>query len=49
MPVVIYNALSQPGLLNFGQALAMSTILMLTSAIGLVAIERFRINDIGEF
>ena len=49
MPVVIYRALSQPGLLNFGQALAMSTILMLTSAVGLVAIERFRINDIGEF
>ncbi len=49
MPVVIYSALSQPGLLNFGQALAMSTILMLTSAIGLVAIERFRLNDIGEF
>jgi thiamine transport system permease protein len=49
MPVVIYNALSQPGLLNFGQALAMSTILMLTSALGLIAIERFRINDIGEF
>lgn len=49
MPVVIYNALGQPGLLNLGQALAMSTILMLTCAIGLVAIERFRINDIGEF
>jgi thiamine transport system permease protein len=49
MPVVIYSALSQPGLLNFGQALAMSTILMLTCAVGLVAIERFRINDIGEF
>jgi thiamine transport system permease protein len=49
MPVVIFNALSQPGLLNFGQALAMSTILMLTSAVGLIAIERFRINDIGEF
>ncbi len=49
MPVVIYRALSQPGLLNLGQALAMSTILMLTSAAGLIAIERFRINDIGEF
>jgi thiamine transport system permease protein len=49
MPVVIYTALGQPGLLNFGQALAMSTILMLTCAIGLVAIERFRINEIGEF
>jgi thiamine transport system permease protein len=49
MPVVIYKALGQPGLLNLGQALAMSTILMLTCAVGLVAIERFRINDIGEF
>jgi thiamine transport system permease protein len=49
MPVVIYRALSQPGLLNLGQALAMSTILMLTSAAGLIAIERFRINDVGEF
>jgi thiamine transport system permease protein len=49
MPVVIYRALGQPGLLNFGQALAMSSILMLTCAVGLVAIERFRINDIGEF
>jgi thiamine transport system permease protein len=49
MPVVIYAALGQPGLLNFGQALAMSTILMLTCTIGLVAIERFRIHDIGEF
>jgi thiamine transport system permease protein len=49
MPVVIYDALGDPGLLNFGKALAMSTILMLTSAVGLIAIERFRINDIGEF
>lgn len=49
MPVVIYAALSQPGLLNFGQALAMSTILMLTSGLGLVAIERFRLTDMGEF
>jgi thiamine transport system permease protein len=49
MPVVIYDALGDPGLLNFGKALAMSTMLMLTSAVGLIAIERFRINDIGEF
>jgi thiamine transport system permease protein len=49
MPVVIYSALGQPGLLNLGQALAMSTILMLTCGVGLLAIERFRINDIGEF
>jgi thiamine transport system permease protein len=49
MPVVIYRALGQPGLLNYGQALAMSTILMATSALGLVAIERFRVQQIGEF
>lgn len=49
MPVVIYRALGQPGLLNYGQALAMSTILMATAALGLIAIERFRFKDIGEF
>lgn len=49
MPVVIYRSLSRPGLLNLGQALAMSSILMLTTAVGLLAIERFRLNDGGEF
>jgi thiamine transport system permease protein len=49
MPVVIYRALGEPGLLNYGQALAMSTILMLVSAAGLVVIERFRIGGAGEF
>jgi thiamine transport system permease protein len=45
MPVVIYRALSQPGLLNYGQALAMSTILMVVSAVGLIFIERFRLEE----
>jgi thiamine transport system permease protein len=45
MPVVIYRALSQPGLLNYGQALAMSTILMIVSAVGLIVIERFRLEE----
>ena len=49
MPVVIYRALGQPGLLNYGQALAMSTLLMAVAAAGLIAIERLRIRDIGEF
>lgn len=49
MPVVIYRALGQPGLLNLGQALAMSTILMATTAVGLIAIERFRVPGTGEF
>lgn len=49
IPVVIYRALGQPGMLNYGQALAMSTILMSIAALGLFAIERFRFRDIGEF
>jgi thiamine transport system permease protein len=49
LPVAIYRFLSQPGGLNFGQALAMSTILMLVCAIGFLLIERFRIGDEGEF
>lgn len=49
MSVVIYRALSQPGLLNYGQALAMSTLLMLVCTAGLLAIERFRVGEIGEF
>ena len=49
MPVVIYRAMGQPGLANYGQALAMSTILMVVSAAAIILIERFRIGDVGEF
>lgn len=49
MPIAIQRYLSQPGALNFGQALAMSTILMVVCATGFIAIERFRFADIGEF
>jgi thiamine transport system permease protein len=49
MPVAIYRFLGQPGPLNYGQALAMSCLLMLVCAIGFVAIERFRLGDEGEF
>ncbi len=49
MPVVIYRFLGQPGLENYGQALAMSTLLMLVTVLGFVAIERLRIGDLGEF
>ncbi|MEA3337746.1 MAG: iron ABC transporter permease [Chloroflexota bacterium] len=49
MSVAIYRALGQPGMLNYGRALAMSTVLMLVCAVGLLFIERFRIGDIGEF
>ena len=33
MPVVIFRLLGQPGALNYGQALAMSTLLMLVCAV----------------
>jgi thiamine transport system permease protein len=49
VPVVIYRLLSRPGALNYGQALALSTILMFVALIGMLAIERFRIADVGEF
>jgi len=49
MPVVIYRFLGQPGAINYGQALAMSTLLMIVCAVGFLAIERFRYGKIGEF
>lgn len=49
MPVAIFRFLGRPGALNYGQALAMSTVLMLVCAIGFVVIERFRIGNEGEF
>jgi thiamine transport system permease protein len=49
MPVVIYRLLGQPGAVNYGQALAMSSLLMLVSAAGFVLIERLRSFGTGEF
>ena len=49
MPIAIQRYLGQAGALNFGQALAMSSILMLICAVGFIAIERFRYADVGEF
>jgi thiamine transport system permease protein len=49
LSVAIFRFLSQPGALNYGQALAMSSLLMLVCAVGFLAIERFRIGDEGEF
>jgi thiamine transport system permease protein len=49
MPVVIYRLLGQPGALNYGQALAMSTLLMLVCALGFILIERLRGIGVGEF
>ena len=49
IPVVLYRHLSQPGLANVGQALAMSTILMGICTIAFVGIERLQIGEIGGF
>jgi thiamine transport system permease protein len=49
VPIAIYRFISQPGQLNYGQALALSTILMVITGVGMMAIEHFRIADIGEF
>ena len=49
MPIAIARYLGTPGALNFGQALAMSAILMGVTSMGFIAIERFRFADVGEF
>lgn len=49
MPVVIFRLLGQPGAANYGQALAMSTILMAVCAVSFLLIERLRKLGIGEF
>jgi thiamine transport system permease protein len=41
VPLAIYRFLGQPGSLNYGQALAMSSLLMLVTACGFLLLERF--------
>ncbi|MDJ0782370.1 MAG: iron ABC transporter permease [Desulfosarcinaceae bacterium] len=40
IPLAIYRFLGQPGALNYGQAMAMSSLLMLVTACGFLALER---------
>lgn len=49
MPVAIFRFLGQPGALNYGQAVAMSSLLMAVCILGFMVIERFRTGDEGEF
>ncbi len=49
MPVLIYRLLAQPGALTYGQAMALSTLLMVFTGGGMLLIERLRIADVGEF
>jgi thiamine transport system permease protein len=49
VPVAIYRLITRPGELNYGQALALSTILMLIACAAMLLMDRFRIGEIGEF
>jgi thiamine transport system permease protein len=49
LPVVIYRLLGRPGAANFDQAMAASVILMALTAVSVLAIERLRVRDVGEF
>jgi thiamine transport system permease protein len=49
IPVAIERFLSQPGGLNYGQAMAMASILMLLTTASILLIEKFRLPGTGEF
>jgi len=49
IPVAIERFLSQPGGLNYGQAMAMATLLMLLTTGSILLIEKFRLPGSGEF
>ncbi|MBK9180431.1 MAG: iron ABC transporter permease [Acidimicrobiales bacterium] len=49
VPVAIVRLLGRPGPANVGQAMALSVILMALTAVVILAVERFRLGDLGEF
>ncbi|HVN56262.1 MAG TPA: iron ABC transporter permease [Anaerolineaceae bacterium] len=49
LPIAIYRFLSQPGALNYGQAMAMATLLMVVCGAGILMIERLRLPGEGDF
>ncbi len=49
LPIAIYRLLGQPGAANYGQALALSVLLLVVCAAGFFVIERARTGDMGEF
>lgn len=49
LPYAIYRYLTLPGSLNYGQSMAMSALLMIVVSVALIAIERFRFGEVGEF
>ncbi len=49
IPVLIYRFLGQPGALNYGLAMALSTLLMVVCGGAMLAIERLRVGTESEF
>jgi thiamine transport system permease protein len=49
IPIAISRFLSRPGDLNLGQAMAMSTVLMVVTGVVVFAIEQVRVRQLGEF
>jgi thiamine transport system permease protein len=49
LPVAIFRFLSQPGALNYGQALAMATLLMIVCAVSILVLERIRLPGNADF
>lgn len=49
IPIAIYRLLSLPGSLNYGQAMALSAILMAVTAGSILAIDRLRTGEGGDF
>jgi len=49
LPLAVYRFLGQPGALNYGQAMAMSSLLMLVTALSFLALEKATPRDWGEF
>lgn len=49
LPIAIYRLLGQPGAANYGQALALSVLLLVVCAAGFFVIERARTSGMEEF
>ncbi|SMQ19244.1 thiamine transport system permease protein [Streptomyces sp. Ag82_O1-12] len=49
LPVAVARLLGRPGDINYGQAMALSTILMVVCAVALLVLERLRTDRTGEF
>ncbi|MGA5899450.1 ABC transporter permease [Streptomyces venetus] len=49
LPVAVARLLGRPGDLNYGQAMALSTILMVVCAVALLVLEKLRTDRTGEF